>query len=45
MDFETEQRVMELERLVSQLSERLSDVEAELRGAAEWAAEQKERNA
>jgi outer membrane murein-binding lipoprotein Lpp len=43
MDFETEQRVLDLESKVDQLSDRVTELESELRGAREWAAEQRER--
>jgi hypothetical protein len=39
MDFETEQRILDLEQMVRHLSERLTEVESELRGAQEWLAQ------
>lgn len=45
MDFETEQRILDLEATVRQLSDRVTELESELRGAREWLANQWERNA
>lgn len=43
-DFDTEQRMEYLERELIALRDRVTELEAELRGAQEWAAEQRERS-
>ena len=42
MDFEAEQRILDLEATVRRLEDRVTELEAELRGAALWVAEQGE---